>query len=125
MALVGLTREPSAAFGLALPGFVVSASAVSRGLTQQRTAHRRHAAKDTNHLDLHAVKARAAGRYWGKGGWNVSGWVALLAGVGAALLTVTPILTGPVARLLDGSGPVFISAAAYVLLAGRRVRCDS
>ncbi len=37
MALVGLTREPSAARGLALPGFVVSASAANRGLTQQRT----------------------------------------------------------------------------------------
>jgi len=37
VALVGLTREPSAARGLALPGFVVSASAANRGLTQQRT----------------------------------------------------------------------------------------
>jgi len=50
------------------------------------------------------VNARAAGRYSGKGGWNVSGWAALLAGVGAALLTVSaPILTGPVARLLHGA----------------------
>jgi len=53
----------------------------------------------------------------------VPGWAALLAGVGAALLTVS-------ARLLHGADlpwlvRFFISAAAYVLLAGRPVRCDS
>jgi transposase len=37
VASIGLTREPHAAFGLALPGFVEPVDATGRGLTQQRT----------------------------------------------------------------------------------------
>jgi purine-cytosine permease-like protein len=81
-----------------------------------------------NAVDLHAVKAGALGRYWGRAGWNVSGFIALGAGALTCLLTINaPVFEGPVARLMGGGDlswllGFFVSAGVYAALAGRSVR---
>jgi purine-cytosine permease-like protein len=66
--------------------------------------------------------------YWAWHGIRRQGWIAMLVGVGACLLTVNaPIYKGPVASALDGAdlswivGPL-VSAVVYVLISSRRVR---
>ncbi len=65
-------------------------------------------------------------RYWGRWGFNLIGWLALLVGVGVCLLTINaPSLQGPLSEALDGAdftwtlGPL-ASALAYWALARRR-----
>ena len=51
---------------------------------------------------IHDVSPRSA--YWGWHGFNLDGWVALLAGVVVCLLTINaPIFHGPVSEWLDGA----------------------
>ena len=65
-------------------------------------------------------------RYWGRWGFNLIGWLALLVGVGVCLLTINaPSLQGPLSEALDGAdftwtlGPL-ASALAYCALARRQ-----
>jgi purine-cytosine permease-like protein len=57
-------------------------------------------------FDFRAIHstARAGGRYWGWNGFNVSGYVALLAGmVSAAMTMMSPLYNGPIAVALGGA----------------------
>jgi purine-cytosine permease-like protein len=57
-------------------------------------------------FDFRAIHsdARSAGRYWGWNGFNVSGYVALLAGMTTAALTMmSPLYNGPIAMALGGA----------------------
>jgi purine-cytosine permease-like protein len=57
-------------------------------------------------FDFRAIHstARSTGRYWGWHGFNVSGCVALLAGmVSAALTMMSPLYNGPIAMALGGA----------------------
>jgi NCS1 family nucleobase:cation symporter-1 len=82
-------------------------------------------------VDVHAVAAGPAGRYWGWNGINLRGFVALLAGSGICLLTLNaPIFQGPLSKELDGAdlswilGPL-VAAAVYYLIARNRVRASA
>jgi nucleobase:cation symporter-1, NCS1 family len=72
---------------------------------------------------IHDVSARS--RYWGRNGFNLHAWIALLVGVAVCLLTINaPILEGPLSKALAGAdftwtlGPL-ASAIAYWALARR------
>jgi NCS1 family nucleobase:cation symporter-1 len=77
---------------------------------------------------LHAVQQREAGRYWGTAGWNVHGWIALLAGIAISLLTVhAPVYQGWISAQLDGADlswllGFWISALAYYVLSHKRIQ---
>ena len=79
-------------------------------------------------VGLHAVEDRHRGPYWGRRGWNLHGWAAMLAGVAISLLTVnSPVFEGPIAKLLGGADfswllGFWVAAAVYAVLAGRAVR---
>ena len=81
-------------------------------------------------VDIHAVDAGPAGRYWGRGGVNVAGFVALAAGVVVCLLTVNaPIYQGPISKALSDADLSWIlglpvSALTYVAIARRTVRAE-
>jgi len=82
-------------------------------------------------VDVHAVAAGSAGRYWGWNGINVKGIAALLTGSGVCLLTVSaPFFTGPVSKQLDGAdlswilGPL-VAAAVYFVIARDDVRASA
>jgi nucleobase:cation symporter-1, NCS1 family len=73
--------------------------------------------------EIHDVSPRS--RYWGRHGFNVHAWIALLVGVGVCLLTINaPILEGPVSKALSWAdftwtlGPL-ASAVAYWALTRR------
>jgi purine-cytosine permease-like protein len=84
------------------------------------------------HYDPEAIHdLTSAGAYWGRGGFNAQGWIALLAGVAVCLLTIdAPILHGPVSEWLDGAdltwtlGPL-VSAAVYWAQSRRSARACS
>jgi purine-cytosine permease-like protein len=78
----------------------------------------------------HATHDRA-GRYWGWHGINLRGFVALLAGVAACLLTVNaPVFVGPISRSLGGTDLSWIvgfavSGAVYAVIARRTVEQEA
>jgi nucleobase:cation symporter-1, NCS1 family len=82
-------------------------------------------------VDLHAVHAGSAGRYWGFHGVNVKGLVSMLVGAGVCLLTVnSPILQGPLSKALAGSDLTWIlglpvAGACYYVLARDDVRATA
>ena len=70
-------------------------------------------------------------RYWGRWGFNLNGWLALLMGVGVCLLTINaPSLQGPLSEALDGAdftwtlGPLTSALANWALARGRRPTPD-
>ncbi len=70
-------------------------------------------------------------RYWGRWGFNLNGWLALLMGVGVCLLTINaPSLQGPLSEALDGAdftwtlGPLASALAYWALARGRRPTPD-
>jgi NCS1 family nucleobase:cation symporter-1 len=57
-------------------------------------------------FDFRAIHstARSAGRYWGWNGFNLSGYIALLAGMTTAAMTMmSPLYNGPIAIALGGA----------------------
>jgi nucleobase:cation symporter-1, NCS1 family len=79
----------------------------------------------------HATFRDAGSRYWGWHGVNLRGWVSMLAGVGACLLTVNaPSFQGPVAGALGGAdlswiAGFLVSAGVYLAIASRAVHEDT
>ena len=81
-------------------------------------------------VDIHAVAAGPAGRYWGWHGINPRGFAAMLSGSAVCLLTVnSPIFQGPLSKALDGAdlswilGPP-VAAAVYFLIARAQRPCE-
>lgn len=78
----------------------------------------------------HATRRDQHSRYWGWHGVNLRGFIALLAGVGACLLTVdAPVYQGPISNALDGADLSWIlgfavSALVYLLIARSAVRAE-
>lgn len=79
----------------------------------------------------HATRREQRSRYWGWHGINLRGFVALLAGVGACLLTAhAPIYVGPLSHELGGadlswfSGSL-VSAVVFLALARRSVSANA
>jgi NCS1 family nucleobase:cation symporter-1 len=72
-------------------------------------------------IDFQAIHSKegAGGRYWGWRGFNVRGYIALLAGMTAAAMTMkSPIYDGPIANALGGTDLSWmvglpVSALAY------------
>jgi purine-cytosine permease-like protein len=70
-------------------------------------------------------------RYWGAKGVNVKGFAAMLAGVGACLLTInSPVMEGPIASALDGADLSWLvgmplSAGLYWLMARREIAASA
>jgi purine-cytosine permease-like protein len=57
-------------------------------------------------FDFRAIhsNARSSGRYWGWNGFNVSGYIALIAGMTTAAMTMmSPLYNGPLAIALGGT----------------------
>lgn len=81
-------------------------------------------------LDFRAIHSNqgAGGRYWGWHGYNLTGYVALLAGMTTAALTMkSPVFVGPLAAALGGADLSWIlglpvSALVYAGLANLRAR---
>ncbi|MCX4551043.1 cytosine permease [Streptomyces sp. NBC_01387] len=81
------------------------------------------------HYDQHDIHTSdRSSRYWGKGGVNVQGLIALVCGMGTGLLSInSPLLHGWLSGHLGGADvswflPILVSGAVYLALAGRRVR---
>lgn len=82
-------------------------------------------------VDIHAVSAGSAGRYWGWHGINLKGFISMLIGAGVCVLTInSPILQGPLSKSLSDSdltwilGPV-VAGAIYYVIARRDVRATA
>ncbi|WP_406139810.1 purine-cytosine permease family protein [Streptomyces sp. NBC_01089] len=81
------------------------------------------------HYDQHDIHTSdRTSRYWGVGGVHVQGLIALACGMATGLLTInSPLLHSWLSGQLGGADlswflPIIVSGAAYLLLAGRRVR---
>jgi purine-cytosine permease-like protein len=82
-------------------------------------------------IDIHAVHAGPAGRYWGWNGINVKGMISMGVGAVVCVLTInSPILQGPISKALSGSdltwilGPV-VAGGLYFVLARADVRATA
>jgi nucleobase:cation symporter-1, NCS1 family len=82
-------------------------------------------------VDIHAVAAGSAGRYWGWHGINLKGFISMLVGAGVCMLVVdSPVYEGPLSKSLSGADLSWIlglpiAGILYYVLARNEVRASA